>query len=106
MAEETQAGQFRRAAALSGAAIEISLDGRAIPAQAGESVLAAVLRAQGHVRLLEFNGEKRAGFCLMGACQDCWVWRADGGRLRACTTPASAGMRLLTGPPESFPRRG
>ena len=28
----------------------------------------------------------RAGFCLMGACQDCWVRLRDGERLRACST--------------------
>jgi len=37
------------------------------------------------LRRLEFGGAPRAGFCLMGACQDCWVWMDDGGRVRACT---------------------
>jgi predicted molibdopterin-dependent oxidoreductase YjgC len=32
----------------------------------------------------------------MGACQDCWMDSADGPRLRACSTPLQAGMRLLT----------
>jgi len=36
----------------------------------------------------------RAGFCLMGACQDCWVALTDGRRLRACTTLAEDGMAL------------
>jgi NADH dehydrogenase/NADH:ubiquinone oxidoreductase subunit G len=37
-----------------------------------------------------------AGFCLMGACQDCWIWDDDGRRLRACTTYAEQGMRIRT----------
>jgi NADH dehydrogenase/NADH:ubiquinone oxidoreductase subunit G len=32
----------------------------------------------------------------MGACQDCWVWMADGRRVRACTTPAAPGMSIVT----------
>jgi NADH dehydrogenase/NADH:ubiquinone oxidoreductase subunit G len=42
----------------------------------------------------------------MGACQDCWVWMADGTRARACTTAVADGMQILTGPPEGFPRGG
>ena len=42
----------------------------------------------------EFGDGARAGFCLMGACQDCWVWMADGGRLRACTTPVVDGLSI------------
>jgi predicted molibdopterin-dependent oxidoreductase YjgC len=35
----------------------------------------------------------------MGACQDCWVWLADGSRLRACTTLLAEGMQVCTEPP-------
>ena len=48
------------------------------------------------LRREEFSGTPRAGFCLMGACQDCWVATADGRRLRACTTRLEPGMRLRT----------
>jgi hypothetical protein len=51
------------------------------------------------VRDSEFGDGPRAGFCLMGACQDCWVWTPDGDRLRACSTVAEAGMSVLTRPP-------
>jgi NADH dehydrogenase/NADH:ubiquinone oxidoreductase subunit G len=34
----------------------------------------------------------------MGACQDCWVWSADSGRIRACTTPVTDGMVLFAEP--------
>ncbi|TMG91305.1 MAG: (2Fe-2S)-binding protein, partial [Betaproteobacteria bacterium] len=39
---------------------------------------------------------KRAGFCLMGACQECWV-AVDGTRARACSTLVTAGMSVATG---------
>jgi NADH dehydrogenase/NADH:ubiquinone oxidoreductase subunit G len=32
----------------------------------------------------------------MGACQDCWVWTAQGERVRACSTPAAPGMSIVT----------
>ena len=54
-------------------------------------------RAQ--LRRNEFSHEPRAGFCLMGACQDCWVQTATGERLRSCATFIQAGMQLTTGAP-------
>lgn len=84
-----------------GAAISIFVDGLRVRARLGESVLTAMRSDPGHVRNFEFMGEVRAGFCLMGACQDCWLWREDGERLRACTSMVDAGMRLLTRSPEA-----
>lgn len=81
--------------------VEFSVDGARAVARAGASVLVAVLASRGHLRIHEFDGRPRAGFCLMGACQDCWMWTADGRRLRACTTPVTAGLALLTHPPGS-----
>jgi aerobic-type carbon monoxide dehydrogenase small subunit (CoxS/CutS family) len=49
----------------------------------------------------EFGDGRRAGFCLMGACQDCWVWTAQGERVRACSTPALPGMSIVTKPAEA-----
>jgi aerobic-type carbon monoxide dehydrogenase small subunit (CoxS/CutS family) len=48
------------------------------------------------VRAAEFEDGARAGFCLMGACQDCWVSLEDGTRLRACTSFVAEGMRIVT----------
>jgi predicted molibdopterin-dependent oxidoreductase YjgC len=53
------------------------------------------------VRDSEFGDGPRAGFCLMGACQDCWVWTPEGQRLRACSTTVEPGMRVLTTPPRA-----
>ena len=46
-----------------------------------------------------FGDGTRAGFCLMGACQDCWVWDDAGQRLRACSTTVVEGMSVRTAPP-------
>ncbi|TCR66397.1 (2Fe-2S)-binding protein [Bosea sp. BK604] len=91
--------QLVRAVARDGRAITLTIDGREVAATEDDSVLATILTHGPRLRHLEFGGEPRAGFCLMGACQDCWVWTAQGERLRACTTPVRAGMALLTLPP-------
>jgi predicted molibdopterin-dependent oxidoreductase YjgC len=78
------------------APLAFELDGQPCTGFDGDTVLTAVL-AQGEVlRHTEFSASPRAGFCGMGACQDCWMTGADGTRLRACSTPLQAGMRLLT----------
>lgn len=95
---EPPKAQFRRVAVRTGQPATLSFDGAPIRATAGDSVLAALLENGALLRRLEFGGEPRAGFCLMGACQDCWVWSAEGGRIRACTTPVADGMALFTEP--------
>lgn len=74
--------------------VTILLDGAEHRALEGDTVLTAILLTRHIVRQSEFGPEGRAGFCLMGACQDCWVWREDGGRLRACSTLVEDGMEL------------
>jgi len=78
------------------APIAFTLDGRACEGRAGDTLLTAILSHAGAVRQSEFSGKPRAGFCQMGACQDCWVTLAGGERLRACTTPLAAGMSIVT----------
>lgn len=95
---ETPKAQFRRVAARTGPLVTLSFEGAAIRATTGDSVLAALLESGALIRRLEFCGEPRAGFCLMGACQDCWVWSAEGGRIRACTTEVADGMILSAEP--------
>ena len=97
------AGRIVRLAERDRAGVEFFLDGEKRSALAGDTVLTAML-AFGHaLRNSEFGPEPRAGFCLMGACQDCWVWQDEGPRLRACSTPVAEGMLLRTTPPESWP---
>ena len=91
-----------RLRAISAPAVAVTVDGRVHSARLGETVLTVLRVDHGHARQSEFANEKRAGFCLMGACQDCWLWHEDGRRLRACTSPAEDGMRLTTVAPESL----
>lgn len=78
--------------------ITITLDGAEIAAQEGDTLLTALLAGgAGSLRRSEFGDGDRAGFCLMGACQDCWVAVAGTGRVRACATQAAQGMEVARG---------
>ncbi|WP_198087511.1 (2Fe-2S)-binding protein [Variovorax sp. E3] len=78
-------------------AVPFTLDGAPASALAGDTVLTAVLTQSGQLRRNEFSGLPRAGFCMMGACQDCWIATDEGERLRACSTFIAPGMALVTG---------
>jgi D-hydroxyproline dehydrogenase subunit gamma len=90
---------LRRVGERDRAVLRLEADGAVIEALEGDTLLTALLSAGSRLRDSEFGDGVRAGFCLMGACQDCWVWTSAGDRLRACSTPAVAGMRILTRPP-------
>ncbi|PKA39970.1 NAD(FAD)-dependent dehydrogenase [Rhizobium sullae] len=77
----------------------VQVDGHPVDAYEGETILSALLSGKGFVRHFEFRSERRAGFCLMGACQDCWLWHVSGERVRACTERVTPGMRLATSQP-------
>lgn len=79
------------------AAVPFTLDGEPASALAGDTVLTAVLTQATQLRRNEFSGAPRAGFCMMGACQDCWIATEQGERLRACSTFIAPGMALVTG---------
>ena len=79
--------------------IRFACDGTEVEAMAGDSLLTAILTNAGWLRVTEFDHQPRAGFCLMGACQDCLVWTADGARLRACSTPVTPGLTIFTRAP-------
>ena len=80
----------------------IVIDGRRALASEGDTLMVALLTSQEDLRDSEFGDGRRAGFCVMGACQDCWVWLADYSRVRACTTPVVDGMHVLTNAPKGF----
>lgn len=81
--------------------VAFELDGRPANALAGDTVLTAVLTQSRQLRVNEFSGQPRAGFCMMGACQDCWVHLVDGRSLRACQTQIEPGMRICTLPEQA-----
>jgi predicted molibdopterin-dependent oxidoreductase YjgC len=98
-----RAGQLVRLAATERRPIRLTMGERTIEALEGDTLLTALLLAGPYLRRFEFGEGMRAGFCLMGACQDCWVTLADGRRLRACTTLAEDGMALEPIPSEPIP---
>lgn len=90
------AGRFVRLAETERPDVRFMLDGEPVNAKAGDTLLVAILTNGSSLRASEFGDGKRAGFCLMAACQDCWVWNDDGRRLRACDTPVKDGLRIST----------
>lgn len=89
-------GLLNRVREIDRATLQLEVDGSRVTALEGDSLLVAILTSRARLRVSEFGDGPRAGFCLMGACQDCWVWTESGTRLRACTTPAAAGLRIVT----------
>ena len=92
-------GRFVRLAETARPALSLLIDGAPTSALEGDTVLVALLVHGRRVRTSEFGDGTRAGFCLMGACQDCWVWDDAGRRLRACSTVVVEGMSVRTTPP-------
>ena len=78
--------------------VSLSVDGLPVTALAGDTLMVALLSNGPALRRSEFGDERRAGFCLMGACQDCWVRLADGRRVRACATFLEAGQQVSRDP--------
>lgn len=92
------ARQFERLPLPTESSVALMLDGHPIRACAGDTVLTAILVSRRHVRQFDFSAEPRGGFCLMGACQDCWVALETGERIRACSTYVEAEMRIVSTP--------
>ena len=97
--------RFVRLAETARKTVRLTVDLRAVEALEGDTLLVAILASGAKLRRSEFGDGVRAGFCLMAACQDCWVWTADGDRLRACDTPVAENLAIVTEPPEaSWPK--
>ena len=90
-------GQFVRVAEHDRQPIRLTIDGALLTVLQGDTLLTAMLIHGRRLRISEFGDGPRAGFCLMGACQDCWVDLDDGRRLRACSSLAVGGMVIDTG---------
>lgn len=87
--------------------VHLQVDGQPVQALEGDTLMVALLSSGDSLRDSEFDNGRRAGFCLMGACQDCWVWTRDGQRLRACSQDVRDGLDILTTQPEAlWPLRG
>jgi predicted molibdopterin-dependent oxidoreductase YjgC len=95
MSRRAQTPLWQRLVPRSGSAVRFTIDGAPAEAREGDLLITAILTQRSDLRRFEFGDAMRAGFCLMGACQDCWVGLADGRRVRACTTPVEEGMAVV-----------
>jgi aerobic-type carbon monoxide dehydrogenase small subunit (CoxS/CutS family) len=87
-------GRLVRLASRDRAEVAFTLDGAPATARIGDTLLTAILLLRGRLSS-GASDEPQAGFCLMGACQECWV-AADGRPVRACGTLIASGMRVET----------
>lgn len=94
--------QLQRVAEIDRQLVEIQIDGWQLSAMVGDTILVAMLTQRGLLRQKQEGEAAGAGFCLMGACQDCWVWLEDGRRVRACTTYIEPGLRIRTTWPDQI----
>jgi predicted molibdopterin-dependent oxidoreductase YjgC len=89
------AGLFQRLVERTSAIVPFTIDGEPVEAREGDLLITAILLHRPSLRRFEFGEGGRAGFCMMAACQDCWIELADGRRLRACSTPVEPGMAVI-----------
>lgn len=87
-------GRWVRIARARGESVPFTIDGIPVRGRAGEMLIAAILAVRPDLGCLPPDRRSRAGFCLIGLCQDCWVRLGDGRRVRACTTPLEPGMAV------------
>ncbi len=77
--------------------VTIFVDGRPLPARAGEPIAAALYAAG--IRATRYSrgkGEARGPFCMVGRCTEC-AMTVDGiENVRTCVTPVRDGMRVDT----------
>lgn len=76
--------------------LTVYIDDVAVPAEAGESAAAVLLRQEAcWARLTPVKETKRAPYCMMGVCFDCLA-EVDGvGSVQTCLTTVEDGMRIV-----------
>lgn len=94
-------GRFARLGERDRPSVTLQVDGVTVQALQGDTLMVALLTEGTALRESEFDSGRRAGFCLMGACQDCWVWTRNGERLRACSNEVREGLDIVTTQPEA-----
>lgn len=92
-----ESGQLQRLDEAHRAQVRFWINDRPATALSGDTLLTAILLNGHQLRSSEFGDGPRAGFCNMGACQDCWIAFADGRRTRACGEFVREGMRVVIG---------
>jgi predicted molibdopterin-dependent oxidoreductase YjgC len=93
--------RFVRLAETGRPSVAFHVDDAPVSALEGDTLMVAMLTSGSRLRQSEFGDGTRSGFCLMAACQDCWVWTEEGRKLRACSTVVANGLRIRTTEPEA-----
>ena len=76
----------------------LRVDGRAVEAESGATVAAALANAGVVACRVSASGEARGPLCAMGICFECRVTLDGEPHVRACMTVVRDGMEVLTGP--------
>jgi sarcosine oxidase subunit alpha len=80
-----------------GPPVALTIDGKAVHAQPGDTVAAAVLAAGvDHCRTTPVTGAPRLPYCMMGVCFDCLVTVDGVGSRQGCLVPVREGMKVET----------
>jgi D-hydroxyproline dehydrogenase subunit gamma len=86
-----------------GEPLAIRVDGQRVVTFAGETLLTAILLARGPALRVDTLGRPRGFYCNMGTCGECTVdvltATGDRIRLRACLTPVTDGLQVMTRTP-------
>lgn len=88
-------GRLHRLSEHDRSSFSLVINGSPVCALEGDTLLTAILVNLEYLNFAHFGGETRAGFCIMGSCQDCWVTTKDGRRLQACVTAAAPGLEVV-----------
>jgi hypothetical protein len=94
-ARPSHAGLWVRLTEMHREPLTFFVNGAPCQALVGDTIMTALLTQSRSLRRADQSGAMRAGFCAMGACQDCWVNTEDGARLRSCLTLIEPDMRLV-----------
>lgn len=85
-------------------ACQFEFNGGLVEGYVGESVAAALLRADvPFVRLHPIDGSPRLPYCMMGVCQECLVCVDGGAARRACLMAVADGLKVTPAPQDASP---
>ncbi|MGE5485058.1 MAG: (2Fe-2S)-binding protein [Ignavibacteriales bacterium] len=77
--------------------VELTVDGKKVPAREGETIAAALVAAGIRVnRYTRKKGTPRGLFCAIGQCTDCVMIVNGVSNVRTCVTPVADGMVIET----------
>jgi predicted molibdopterin-dependent oxidoreductase YjgC len=77
--------------------VRLVIDGRAVDAEPGTSVLAALWNAGRRAVRSSASGERRGALCGMGTCHECRVTIDGVPHRRSCLESVREGMEVRTG---------